>query len=312
MNTLYFTCAQCRDYMQAGGGFAIQNLVDTRIIASADESKPIDVKAVIACRGYLDKLPAVEEFLRAHEDHTVIFEAVDAIHESRKTRSCPQYYRPKSVTDKLVLLKAGGKFVRSDFIIARHPVTAGEFREIVTRTEQISEGNSKKMPATWAEAIRYCNLLSLKEGKPPAYDVSTGVLLDGAGKPARDISEVKGFRLPTGAEWDYAARGGRPDPPYTDWGAVLDRIYWDDPSSHGAMPVPPKEPVTNAIGLVGMMGLVREWYTNVLPAGECRSRICGWGHYYTNYDCLIAYHVAGEIAAEGATYPFRIALSANC
>ncbi len=42
---------------------------------------------------------------------------------------------------------------------------------------------------------------------------------------------------------------------------------------------------------------------------NCRNRVCGWSHSYTNYDCWIAYHVAGEIAAPSATYPFRIALS---
>jgi hypothetical protein len=311
MNNLFFACLQCSEYMRAGGGFAIQQLVDTQIIACAEERKPVDIKAILACRGYLDKLPAVEEFLRVHEGHTVVFEASDSICEPVKIRNCPNYYLPKPVTDKLVLLKAGGKFVRSDFIIARHPVTAREFNAIVMPAEGRSEDNSTEKFAIWTEAIHYCNLLSMKARRPPAYDASTGVLLDGAGKPARDIAEVKGFRLPTGAEWDYAARGGRPDPPYADWGAVLDRIYWDDPTSHWANPIAPKEPVTNAIGLVGVLGFVREWYSHFLLGEEAHIRVCGWSHHYTNYDCFVAYHVAGEIAAEGARYPFRVALSAD-
>ncbi len=211
----------------------------------------------------------------------------------------------------LVPITKGGKSVHSDFLIARHPVTVTEFQDIVGgQAEGPAQSVTAKL-ATWEEAIRYCNLRSRRAGRPPAYDEATGVLLDSAGHPARDIAEVRGFRLPTGGEWNYAACGGRPDPPYADWGAVLDRIYWDDPTSHYANPVPPKEPVTNAIGLVGMLGFVREWYTNCLPAGKCRNRICGWSHSYTNYDCFIDYHVAGEIAAEGATYPFRIAVTAD-
>jgi formylglycine-generating enzyme required for sulfatase activity len=211
----------------------------------------------------------------------------------------------------LVPLAKGGKSVSSDFLIARRPVSAREFQEMLAGQTETSAENTTVKLATWEEAIRYCNRLSKKSGRPPAYEEVTGALLDRAGNPAREIAEVRGFRLPTGGEWSYAARGGRPDPPYADWGAVLDRIYWDDPTSHWAKPVAPKEPVTNAIGLVGMMGFVREWYSHFLRGEDGRNRICGWSHHYTNYDCLIAYHVAGEIAAAGATYPFRIALSAD-
>jgi Sulfatase-modifying factor enzyme 1 len=311
MSDVVFKCGQCKEYVRAGGGWAIQKLVDTHIIAGAGEEKPIDVGAVLACREYMDKLPATEEFLQMHRGHTVIFVAMDDTCESEGRKDRPHHYDPVPFKDDMVLIKAGGRFVRSDFIIGRHPVTGGEFQEIVGRLAENLEENSQAKPATWTEAIRYCNLLSLKDERPPAYDEGTGILLDGGGNSARDIVEVKGFRLPTGGEWDYAARGGRPDPPYADWGAVLDRIYWDDPSSHGARPVAPKEPVTNVIGLVGMMGFVREWTTNILHAQECRNRICGWGHYTTNYDCLIAYCVAGETAEEGARYLFRVALSGD-
>lgn len=226
-------------------------------------------------------------------------------------RARPSFYRPIAIGNGLVLLKAGGRFVRSDFMIARHPVAGTVFQQVVGRTVQGQAHGTTAQQATWAEAIRCCNLLSAREGRPPAYDEATAVLLDGAGNSARDIAAVKGYRLPTGGEWDYAARGGRPDPPYADWGAVLDRIYWDDPSSHRAKPIAPKEPVANAIGLVGMMGFVREWYSPFPPREEGRNRICGWGHHYTNYDCTIAYHVAGETGGEGARHPFRIALSGN-
>jgi formylglycine-generating enzyme required for sulfatase activity len=211
----------------------------------------------------------------------------------------------------LVRIAKGGKLVAADFLIARKPVSAREFEDIVGGQAEFPPKSNTVKLATWEEAIRYCNLLSRKAGRPPAYDEAAGILLDGSGAPARDIAEVSGFRLPTGIEWDYAARGGRPDPPYADWGAVLDRIYWDDPTSHWAKPVAPKEPVTNAIGLVGMLGFVREWYSHFPRNEERRNRVCGWGHYETNYDCLIAYHVTGGFAAEGATYPFRIALGAD-
>ena len=121
----------------------------------------------------------------------------------------------------------------------------------------------KKNPVVdvrWEQAIELCNMLSKKEGIAIAYD-KTGNLLDEEGEKTSDITKVKGYRLPTRAEWEYAARGGRKSKGYKYSGSDnLNEVAWNIDDSDKIHEVGLKKP--NELGIYDMSGNVSEMCTD--------------------------------------------------
>ena len=130
------------------------------------------------------------------------------------------------------------------------------------RFEQFSRTpDSPQVAVSWYDAARYCNWLSEQAGLPrsqwvypEAIDAAQGIEL-----PA-DYLHRTGFRLPTEAEWEYAARAGTTaSRHFGDDESLVAKHVWYDGSTKRERAHPVGQLPPNQWGLFDMLGNVWEW-----------------------------------------------------
>lgn len=122
----------------------------------------------------------------------------------------------------------------SSFHIGRHLVTQALWRAVMGSNPSNTKGN--ELPVT--------NI---------SWNDITNKFL-----PELNHLTGKQFRLPTEAEWEYAARGGSKSEGSLYSGSDdIEDVAWYDQNSHGIQPVGGKAP--NELGIFDMSGNVLEW-----------------------------------------------------
>ena len=201
--------------------------------------------------------------------------------------------KEKETTDKNMILVEAGRFemgekpdvkhttISNDYYICKYPVTFAEYDEfcnedkrrdnpedsIACDEEGFSQSNRPVINVSWYDAIEYCNWLSRKDDKleevytinKSVKDINNNGEYDNKKWPIICDFNKKGYRLPTEAEWEFAARGGNKSKNYIYSGSnKIDEVAWSNVKKVEMIyPVGGKKP--NEKGLHDMTGNVEEW-----------------------------------------------------
>ena len=153
----------------------------------------------------------------------------------------------------------------TDYWMAETEVTQRQYRDLIGSNPANFKGDDLPVEmVSWYDAVAYCNALSVKEKLQPCYQIS-GTTVGWA-----DGLQCTGYRLPTEAEWEYAANPATPPRTICAGADTADGVAWHSGNAANTTHTV-KTKTANGRGLYDLSGNVWEWV---------------WDHYQSNYEDL--------------------------
>ena len=241
--------------------------------------------------------------------------------------------------------------ITKPFYMGKYEVTQAEYEKYCSYGSDSPSsdwGAGDNYPAyfvSWYDALVYCNKRSMAEGLTPCYSISDSTdpedwgdvptswnsTLNSTWNAVECNWNANGYRLPTEAEWEYAARAGdNTVDSFTysgtsDVNKLGDYAWYGDNSNSTTHEVGTKSP--NAYGLYDMSGNVWEWCWNWItdsydteaeggsdPTGASAGSdrvIRGGSWNYSSGNCAVSYRDYYFPYGRTANLGFRVVRLAN-
>ena len=186
------------------------------------------------------------------------------------------------------------------FQLGKYEVTWNEWREVqswavlngYTDLDGIGDGGGENGPVvnvSWYDVLKWCNARSEKEGLIPVYQLSgEETYRTGESVPILN-ARASGYRLPTEAEWEWAASGGAQTQGFLYSGSDdVGAVAWH---SHNS----PKGPQVvglksaNELGIHDMSGNVYEWCWDLCDEENAHRRFRGGSFINVPNYCTVTF-----------------------